>query len=260
MGTTADGKVGGSEPPVTIVDGAGSGTPGGEGTDSGATGASGTPAAVPGSGGLDRTKLPTILQGMNEEQIGETFNTLFNAVRSPVERTVEAPPPPKRLSADELKERFDTTSDKFDPRSAITELVNENYGGLITDISKKANEGMKTSFRTNIPDFKEHEADIDKVLQGIDPNLVSQQVMLDAYLRVVGAKSLKVKIGEATRPPTTHSPTPRKEEQDEKLSEEEINVAKVMFRGAADPIAEFRKASKMMGESGVSVKVPGEAK
>jgi hypothetical protein len=197
---------------------------------------------------------------MNAEQIGETFDQMFAALRRPTEQTPpeKEDPPPKRLTNEDLKERFDSTSDKFDPRGAMQEFVAENYGGLITDISKKANEGMKAAVRGMIPDFQEHEQDIDKALEGVDPNLINQQVMVDTYLRVVGAKSLRQKISDRAKPPTTVPPTPRPEETTEKLSPEEEAVARVMFRNEADPIAAYHKAQKMIGEAGVTVKVPGD--
>lgn len=257
MGTSATPEGGDGNGKVIPVIVPGNEPAGGTGPSGGSPAADGTP---PGVSGLDRAKLPALLRGMSEEQIGETFDTLFNAVRQPREPAVapKVEPPKPKMTDEDLRKRFDTTSDDFNPRAALADFVQENYGGLITDISRKANEGMKAAVRGMIPDFQEHEADIDAALANVDPNQINQQVMVDTYLRVVGAKALKGKLADRAKPPKTVEPRPKPDDAPAQLSAEEQTVARVMFRNAADPIAEYHKALKMMGESGVTVKVPGD--
>lgn len=214
---------------------------------------------------MSRDKLNPLLRGMSEDQINETFDSLFRAIKAPAANnaTVEPPKPKKEpISSDVLREKFDPNSDKFDPRGAFVELANENYGGLLNDISAKANEGLKNSLRNKLPDFEEHEADIDRMLANVDPSLVNQALMTQTYLAVVGAKEVDKKLKERQKPPTTREPTSRSPEDREakpKLSDEEKQVARVLFRNSKDPEGDYLKAQKMM-DDGYELKVPGEAK
>lgn len=252
MGTSAiaaDGTPSGGTPPAKPAGSeGGEGTPGGGGT--GEPGAAGSPST-----GLDRSKLSPLLAGMSEEQMNETFNTLFTAIRRPAEPAPKAPEPPKPLTNDDVKDRFDPMSDKFNPIGAVGEIVAHNYGGLINDIGKKANEGVFVSLRNKMADFAEHEDDVRKVLEQVPPNAINEQLVMQTFLGVVGAKEVGKRMSERSRAPSTHVPSPHKEETSQDLNPDEIEVAKMMFRNQPDPLAAYRKAQKMV-DDGYTVKVP----
>lgn len=259
MGTSANDQnrgAGSGNVPAVVPGQNGPGT----GADNG--GAGGSDHATPASNGIDRGKLSPLIAGMSEQQINETFDTLFQAVRRPIDQT---PPRPEAVrkpapTAEELKERFDPISEKFDPAGAVREMVETNYGGLIADMGAKANEGMFLSLRSSLPDFKDHEEDIRKVVKDVPPNMLNQQMLTNTYFSVVGAKEVGRKLREQQRPPTTVTPSTQQLENDTKLSDDEKSVAHVMFRHTADPEGEYKKAQKMMDEGGFTVKVPGEVK
>lgn len=204
-----------------------------------------------------------LLRGMSEEQINETFETLFTAVRQPIVREVErvapAPVPEPELTNENFRERFDPQSDKFDPMGAVRDITQRNYGPLIEDIGKRANAGMKEGLRRRLPDFDKHEADIDKVLEKVPANQINEQVLAQTYFSVLGAKEAQKLVNERAKPPVTREPSPRKEETERpKLTAEEEQVAKVMFRGSADPIKDYIEAQDKM-EKGYQMRVPGDA-
>ena len=204
-----------------------------------------------------------MLRGMTPEQLNETFESLFTALRQPVERQAApqapAPAPEPELSNETVRDRFDPTSDKFDPIGAVRDITQRNYGGLIEDIGKRANAGMKESLRRQLPDFDKHEADIDRVLANVPANQINEQVLANTYFSVLGAKEAARIKGERDKPPTTRQPSTKKEETERpKLSSEEEQVARVMFRGSADPIKAYLDAQEKM-EKGYQMRVPGDA-
>ena len=255
MGTNADGSASGAGEGASGTQPAGSGGPaGGEGGSNGG-GAPGTNA-----GGLDRSRLAPLLQSMSEEQINDTFNTMFAAMRRPAEvppaPRIEAPKAPSR---EDLKERFDTMSDKFDPDGAVRDLVTANYGGLISEIGQKANEGMYMSLRATLPDFDKHEQDVRTVLKDVPANQINQNTLMNTYFSVVGAKTVGEQIKSRQAAPTTRQPSNQKaEDAGPNLTKDEEEVARVMFRNSADPLADYKKALKMVDEGSMSVKVPGD--
>lgn len=200
---------------------------------------------------------------MSEQQINETFETLFTAIRQPQQQQ-QAPvpkPEPKALTNEDVRDRFDPNSDKFDPISAVRDIAQQNYGGLIEDIGKRANAGLKEGLRRQLPDWDKHEQDIDKVLANVPAANVTQELLAQTYFAVLGAKEAARIQGERNKPPTTIAPSTQQQEHDAapKLSEEEQSVARVMFRGSADPIKDYIEAQKKF-EAGYSLKVPENAK
>jgi hypothetical protein len=217
--------------------------------------------ALQGTDGLDRNKLNPMLRGMSPEQLNETFESLFTALRQPVQQQQAAPPPAPEpvLTNEAVKERFDPQSDKFDPIGAVRDITQRNYGGLIEDIGKRANAGMKEALRRQLPDFDKHEADIDRVLANVPANQINEQVLANTYFSVLGAKQAAELQKQRTRPPETRQPSTKREETERpKLSAEEENVARVMFRGSADPIKDYLDAQAKF-ENGYQMRVPGDA-
>lgn len=198
---------------------------------------------------------------MSPEQLNETFDALFTAVRQPVERQAPAPvrEPEPELTNEGVRDRFDPASDKFDPIGAVRDITQRNYGGLIEDIGKRANSGMKESLRRQLPDFDKHEADIEKVLANVPANQINEQVLMNTYFSVLGAKEAAKMQRDRNKPPETRQPSTRKEETERpKLSSEEESVARVMFRGSADPIKDYMDAQDKF-EKGYQMRVPGDA-
>ena len=248
--------------------GSGGGT-GGAGGGNGAGGASGGDAT--GAGNLDRSKLNPLLRAMPEDQINEVFDALFSAVKNkangpdlsgvPAHARKDEPPAPKKLSKDELKEFFDPNSEKFDPAAAMRLVVEENYSGLLNDIGANATVGLKAAIKAQLPDFHKYEADIDTVLKAVPSSQINQGFILDTYFKVKGLRQTQTELADAAKPPTTVRPSPKKDDVEtgsDQLSDEDKQVAMVMFRGSADPIAEFKKASKMMDTQ--NMRVPGDPK
>lgn len=242
------------------------GSEGGEGN--GGAGEGGSNA--PGAGTLDRGKLNPLLRGMPEEQLNEVFDALMSAARKkdqapdmsgvpsharPAQR--EEPAAPKMPTRDQFKEMLDPNHENFNPEVAFKAVVEANYGGLINDIGRNATAGIKGELRRQLPDFDKYEADIDTVLAG--SGNVSQAQMVDTYFRVKGLRQTQEEIAARQKPPVTAPPSPRKEQATEPaMSSEDIEVAKVMFRGSADPIAEYKKAQQMMDAQ--HIRVPGDPK
>ncbi len=264
MGTSAVEGAGGNgsgNAPDNAGGGQGSAGTGG-GTGNGGAGA-GAPNAG-GTGTLDRNKLNPLLRGMPEEQLNEVFDALMTAARRPAGQDMSgvpaharpAPAAPKVPTRDELKDMLDPNSEKFDPESAFKSVVEANYGGLLTDISRNASAGVKAEVRRQLPDFDQYEADIDTVLSGV-PN-VNAAVIVDTYFRVKGLRTTQKEIEERARPPKTVAPSPAKSSIESEISAEDQEIARVMFRGSADPIAEYRKAQQMMETQ--HIRVPGDPK
>lgn len=219
---------------------------------------------------LDREKLNPLLRGMSEEQVNEVFDTLFSAVKRgpdsgvpsharPAEPRVEAPKP---VTKDELREAFDPNSEKFDPQAAIDRIVTQNYGGLLNDIGNRATSGMRVALKAQFPDIDDYQQGIDQVLQGRNPAQITQQEYVGAYLMAKGAKQVENEVRERTKKPATTTPSPavdleaQERETQDKLSPAEEDVAKIMFRNSADPVAEFKRASALARN--FKVKVPGD--
>jgi hypothetical protein len=251
------------------TDGAGGENPPANGSDKGGSpGANEQPGGeqpagtTQGENGLDRGKLSPMLRGMTEEQISETFDTMFTALRRPVEAapqpTAPPPAPEPELTNEHFRERFDPNSDKFDPMGAVRDITQRNYGPLIEDIGKRANAGMKEGLRRRLPDFDKHEADIDKVLANVPTNQINEALLASTYFSVLGAKEAQRIQTERNKPPTTREPSTKKEvSETPKLTAEEEQVARVMFRGSADPIKDYLDAQDKM-EKGYQMRVPGD--
>ena len=257
--------MGASAAPENGAPGTGGNPPNGQQPGGGANPAGGAGGNQPGSNpadagtaGVDRSKLSPLLRGMTEDQINETFNSLFQAIRQPVNQPPAAPKveAPKPVTNEDVKERFDPMSDKYDPVGAVRDIAQANYGGLLEDISRRANAGMKQALKAQLPDFDKHEADIDKVLAGVPANQVTQELVAQTYFAVLGAKEAARIQGERNKPATTVPPSTQKpEETPVKLSPEEESVARVMFRGSQDPIKDYLEAQKKM-DAGYQLKVP----
>lgn len=265
----------------TAAGGGGTGTAPAGGTTPSAGGAAGNGGNGGGTGGvnpgtnaadstkLDREKLNPLLKGMSEEQVNEVFDTLFSAVRrgpnSGVPEHAQERPrvePPRPVTKDELREAFDPNSEKFDPQAAIDRIVTQNYGGLLSDIGNRATMGMKMALKSQFPDIDEYEAGINQVLKGRDPATITQQEMVGAYLMAKGAKQVEQEVQARTRKPAVtppsvqEDPEAREREREESLSKDEEDVARIMFRNSADPVAEFKRTRNLA--KNWKIKVPGD--
>lgn len=261
MGTSATPGTGAADSaPNEGQDGTGAGNeqPGGQ---------NGAPTPAGGAGGLDRSKLSPYLQNASESEINELFGVLLNSVPrgdqlgAPAHaRQPEPPAQPevKAPSRDELREMLDPSSDKFNPETALHQFVEANYGSLLGDVTKRANLAIKNKMATELPDFKQYEADIDAYLGGVDPRLVNENTYMQAYFTVKGLKQTQKEIADRKRPATTMEPTPTvNEDPRQSLSKEEEAVARQMFPNSKDLAKDFRRAQAMTSE-GFSVRVPGD--
>lgn len=207
---------------------------------------------------------------MPPEQINEVFETMFSALRKTSEtkpelsgvpshaRPAAAPAAAAEPTMDELKAAFDPNSDSFNPKAMVARIVDANYSGIIGDISRNASAGLKSELRQQLPDFKDFERDIDEVVSAIPPSQVTSQSYLQAYFAVKGLRATQREIQDRAKPPSTVPPSsPKLVVDDVKVSDEDRQVAAVMFRGAADPVAEYKKAQKMMEVQ--VMRVPGDA-
>lgn len=258
MGTSAIAGAPGSSPSNNPPNGQ---QQGGGSDPAGGTGGQqpGAPPQNAGTPGVDRAKLNPLLRGMSEEQLNETFESLFQAIRQPVQQQqapAPKPPEPEPLTNDGVRDRFDPNSDKFDPIGAVRDITQRNYGPLIEDIGRRANAGLKENLKRQLPDFEKHEKEIDQVLQQYPANQVNEAVIAQTYFAVLGAKEAARIQQERNKPATTVPPSTQKQEvEPTKLSADEEAVARVMFRGAEDPIKAYLDAQKKF-EAGYSLKVP----
>lgn len=244
----------------------------GAGGDGGGAGGGGNGTNATDTTKLDREKLNPLLRGMSEDQVNEVFDTLFSAVKRgpdsgvPAHARQEAPKVevPKPVTKDELREAFDPNSEKFDPQAAIDRIVTQNYGGLLTDISGRANMGMKIALRDKFPDIDQFEDGINTVL-GNRP-AQNEREYIGAYLMAKGARQVETETEArktAAKPRTTQPSTQVDREAEErtnqdKLSPDEEQVARIMFRNSADPIAEFKRTAALARD--FKIKVPGDKK
>lgn len=251
MDGTGNPQGGGTPPdPAAGQPGAGGGGDGGAGA--GGAGASGKPGTE-GAGGeqaFDRAKLHPALRDMTPEQITNLFEDMANGLRArptapPADGGEQSlglpgrvPPKPReeptKLSKEQLKEYFDPNSEKFDPGAAVVALGQENFGNLLGDINRRSITGLFGTFRSDIPDFKDYEADIQTALQGRDPASITERDVLGVYLQAKGLRhTLKERADRAAKSATTLAPTPDpkdKKPESEPLSALEEQVADRMFR------------------------------
>lgn len=267
--------------------GSGSGTPGanaGAGQGTGGTPGAGTGAPAGGGAGsgagtgvdasraIQRDRLNPVLSGMSEEQMNETFDALMTALSTrgesagtpaharPVETTTQ--PAREPISKDELKEMLDPTSEKFDPQAALGRFVEDNYGGLITDMGLRTLQSTVDHLEREIPGFKDFKKDVWAELNKYGPAAARATAddVLRIFFTVKGLAETKEALKRKNAPPTTSAPTPQAEVEDARdLSPEEERIARVMYRGRPDPIKAFKETKKKYrGETFEVGRVPGE--
>lgn len=242
------------------------GTPADKPSDAG--GGGGAPAAV--TTEFDRAKLHPALRGMTPEEITGLFEEMAAGMRTMAARGGQpgdgsraapppAPPTPTGPTQEELKELFDPNSDKFNPERAVVALANKNFGKLIGDVNMRSVRGTFSTFRNEFPDFGEHEADILESLKGRDPSTVTDQDILSGYLMVKGLKVTQKERAEAAKRKgaTTVAPTPKAETKEIQLTEEEVGVARRMFRNAPDPLKAYREWVAKDGDMTLTVPLGG---
>jgi hypothetical protein len=273
-GSGANGGSGSGNPPGS-GQGAGQGAPaGGAGAGDAGQSGGGSGSNAGAAAGLDRSRLNPMLRGMDEDQLNEVFDTLFSAAKSGREsgvpahaqETVPKPEAPKLPTVDELKAKFDPSSDQFDPVAAIDQIVSVNYGGLLGDINQRSLSAVEVSIAQVYPDYMEYKADINKVLAGRNPTTISQNDLVGAYVMAKGAKVVQKELEDRKKPPTTRTPSANNgsdeggtsSAKDDKLTPEMEATARIMFRGSADPIKAFREA-EAKSKDWSKMKVPGDA-
>lgn len=249
------------------ADGAQGGEGGGAGTGGGQGGApAGGGAGAGGAASLDRSKLSPVLQALDETQLNEAFDAMFQAARANGDRVRnnEAPARVEPIAqvmptAEEVRRKFDPNDEMFDPMSVIQQYNEAQYGGLLTGIASRTTANMISNFRTEIPDFQEYEGDVLSVLKGVDPRTLTAEQVVGAYYAAKGARITQKEIQERKKAPTTTTPTPRHEDAEPKvkLTSEEKTAAQKLFRHAADPEAAYIKAQSLVGNFEMKVPLGG---
>lgn len=168
---------------------------------------------------------------------------------------------PEPISKDAYKKLLDPNSEEFDPEAAFKAYAERNYGQLFGDVNLRSIRGMYGTFRDQLPDFKDYEAEITQTLQnnGKPSAQITEQDVLNAYFGVKGMKmTLKERQANAGKTATTLPPSPPKEPtKSTELSEVELEVADRMFRRfpkKEDRIAQYKKFAGY--EDGMTMKVP----
>lgn len=250
MGTSAD----------QSASGAGNGT-GGPGSDP-AAGAQGDGNGGAGAG-LDRTKLNPVLQRMSETEINELMDTMVQTIatkREPAEQRQTIPVPPVREVPPEPKyeELMDPSHPSYNPKAAMADFVTRNYGGLIQDISQRANAGVFGEFRETYHDFKEYEADIRNVMAQTGVTSPSREQINGLYLASKGLRiTMKERADrEALRTRAPSAPKLDDGPKEEPLEPGEERIARRMFRESADPIKEYRAYVARVDDGDMTMKVP----
>lgn len=266
MGTTAgQPSVTGSDPNRAITDPASKGQQGagGGGSADGGTGQSG--AAGVGGSEFNRDELDPALRGMTAKNINELFLGLLSQQGRNGGRSEEAarPEPKAAVEPPNYKEMLDANHDNFNPEAAFKAFVEQNYGGLLGDINKRSVQGLYSRYKSEIHDFGEFEADIEKALAGKDPTTLSDNDVLGTYLTLKGAKTLQKErqerataAGSSTRKPSAPAGGEGPPEDDIVLSDQQKQVAHVMFGGKDDPEGEYKKWKKKSDAGPLQLNVP----
>lgn len=269
MGTGATPEGAGTVPDGGAVEGAdaGAGADAGSGGDKdGQTGAGDVATTAAGVEALDRAKLHPILAGMSEEGMNDLFETLTTAVRSggvkpsAEEPVVTAPEPPKPATADEVKDAFDVNSDAFNPVAMITKTIEQNYGPLIEGLATRGMHGLHSSMQDQFPDYSDFKDEVTAELNKIPPTQVTDQLVLNVYLRQKGLRQAQKERKERADTAGTATLTPSVPEVPVKkaleLDELQKTVARQMFRGSADPEKDYLEYWEKEEAGDTVVKVP----
>lgn len=236
----------------------------GAGTGTAAAG-QGTPGAGAGAGGgsavaIDQEQLSPILKGKSASELNELVDTMVRVIAERKQPPAgEAPPPPPKPEPEpNYNELMDPASPNYNPRAAVLDMVQRNFGGVIADISSRANEGVMMQFRDAYPDFKEYEGDIRKLLSEQRIVNPSPQQINGLYLAAKGWKVTRDEI-QARERLRTQPPSPPKNDDvpiEEPLEPGEEEVARVTFRNEPDPIKAYRDYVKRMDSGDTTMKVP----
>jgi hypothetical protein len=258
-GTGVEPDAGGAEPGGT----------GEGGVPAGGEGAAGGPAA-----GSDltayRQELDPVLRGMEPQHMNELFYRLSGAAQpgqaqepSTIGMTGEVPPaaggaPPTQGGAppaqapviDEaaIKAQFDPNSETYDPQAAINQVVQANYGPLVSDITQRSLVGTFAAFKQAYTDWDEFEPLIRQQLSQTPAHLITEQVINGAYFQQKGFKQAQTEQAERRSAGESHTlaPTPRPGDDSQSTEPTELNAlekqaARVQFREYEDPEKEYKK-------------------
>lgn len=267
MGTSATdrpgaGNEGAGQDPAQSGAGGGAGQSAGEGAPSAGEGAGAGQGQGAGGGSLDRSKLSEPLRNLNEDQINQVVETLFTAVSR---RGADAAPPPRAEeppapTADDYKEMFDPSSERFNPAAAIADVVQRNYGGLIRDIGQRATTAVYSRYREEYPDFKEYEKEVSQALQAsgvVNPTDAQiQGVYFAAKGQRAALKERQARAAAASAPAPSPANMRGEVPREEPLDDEEKLVARRMFPNAQDPEKAYREYARKLDAQETTMKVP----
>lgn len=260
----------------------GAGAAGAGAAAGGAAGAGAGSAAGGAAGGtLDKSKLPPVLRNLNEEQIADVWDTVFNAARAnarndqgrdtsgvpsharPTPAPAPTPPTMEQLNA-AYKDYLDPTSDKFNPSAVFQDFIQRNYGGLLGGINKRSVEALYGNFRNQFADFKDYEGDINTVLANREPSSLSENDVLGAYYAAKGYRSTE-KERQAANQPRTAAPSPKPEDDvnnqpGNKLTDMEKTIARSLYPNEADPYKKYAEDAGVLTTNELSVPIGGGKK
>lgn len=232
---------------------------------SGGAPAGGQQGAGAGGGSFDRTKLSPALQNLSEEQINGLVDTMFSAIAN---RAGGGEPPAaaaqQQQASDpepDYREYFDPGSDKFNPKAAVADMVQRNYGGLIRDIGQRAVTGTFGRFREEYPDFKDFEKDITQALANTGVVNPTDQQITALYFTAKGQRAAVSERAarakqQASPPPSAPAIGSDHAPREVPLDEDEKRVARRMFPNAQDPEKAYREHATRLESGQTTMKVP----
>jgi hypothetical protein len=164
---------------------------------------------------IDHEALPPELRGRTPEEIAAAWNLMKQYVSSV--SSVQHPAQTASTATAAVEEK--PLSDLFmeDPERAIAEFNRRTYGPLLEQLASNAVEGIFSSLRTEIPEFKEYEPTVRKIISDlkINPTLLNRNYVEMAYYIARGRKDEERARAAAaaaavnqTIPPTPQPPPP----------------------------------------------------
>jgi len=210
--------------------------------------------------GLDKTKLHPVLQGLDEGQVNDLFNTLYSvASRGAAEPVKVVEPAKPAVDNDRIKKLMDPSDPDYNPAAAIGEVVRANVAPVMSDINTRAMVGVEQKLVELYPDFGDLRPDIDKIFSGRDRGTISPQELESGYFVVKGARQAKAErdTREKASKVTTAEPTPSARTSDGKrgLSPDEKSMAKKFYPNLSAAEAE-KKYARFADSEPFEVNVP----
>lgn len=146
-----------------------------------------------------------------------------------------------------------------DPAAAVRKVIQENYGDDLSELSEGVGESMYHTFRNEIPDFREYEDDIRKILNesGARPNKENIQ---GAYLLAVGRKTVEERQRANREQDSVETgggaPPDEGDQRNKTLTPLEKEVAQGLYPNDPDAEKRYLEAREKWREGKFEVKVP----